>query len=233
MPLSVLSLRGRLVAVLFVIPAVLSARAAPPDADHAAVPGRNLGRVRLGMTREAVRKLLGRPHVSYRVARTDNKTLKRTPVPYETDVWRSSGDSDPRILTVVIQAGKVVQIEANSPAFVTPDGVGVGTSFAAIRRKHPGMTATPYLLHDPQMDAGSAYVQYAVDDVKRGIAFTVGTQDDEGLARELPKLKPNSLIIHEPGRPALPIEDSDYGSVSPGSDNGKWSRKIQGYFAAG
>jgi len=171
-------------------------------AQQAVVPGRSAGRVFLGMRRGDVWKILRSPR-RHRSVRSSVLPAPHRPGGYAVDQW----ESGPRSVTILYRNARVVHVEVNSPQFSAPGGVSVATPFAVLRRRFPRMRVDQYLSTDVtggREDSGA--VLFYADDVRRGIAFTTGTQDDAVTYDELPRLKPDSLIVHLPGQRVLPVD---------------------------
>ena len=163
-----------------------------------AAPGRSAGRVFLGMDRADVWKILGKPGLSQTVSH--GRSL------YGEDGWYK-GD---RQLTVVSERDKVIQVEFNSPHITTTDGLSTATALSLVRRRHPVMTVRLYDLDDGP-DHGSD--GFYLDDERVGIAFTLARQE----AVELADLNnpPTTIIIHRPGRRAVPIYEGHWSALEP------------------
>ncbi|MDQ3812588.1 MAG: hypothetical protein M3347_01400 [Armatimonadota bacterium] len=156
--------------------------------DWTVVPGRSVGKVRLGMTRTTVHQKLGKPG---KTARWRSGLVQ--------DSWLASPvkEFDERTFVhVLYKKNKAIQIEFNSPRFVTTTGISMRSSLAQFRAKHKKPRVRAYVYADPD---GSGYVGYYYDDVKRGLTFELGTQDYFDA-----RATPHSLRVHLPGRPVLP-----------------------------
>jgi hypothetical protein len=159
-----------------------------------AVPGVSVGKVRLGDTRANVIKKLGKP----------SKSTQWRSGPFQ-DTWLGpkppndkygSPVSERIFLHVIYRNSKVVQVEFNSPKFVTPAGISMRSSLAQFRAKYKNPRVRAYTYDDP---GGGGYVGYYYDDVKSGIAFTFGVQDNFDA-----RITPEALRIHLRGIPVLP-----------------------------
>jgi hypothetical protein len=199
------------------------------------VPGKSVGRIVLGMSRTEAIRLLGKPTRAQAVKRRNEKTLKVSKTDLYTEVWeypRAPGTDDPTHLTVVSRAGKIIQINYSSPRYATPEGITPASSFTDIRKAYPKMTVREYVFLGFEPQAAGAYAAFLMDDTRRGIAFLTGTQDDVGTYMELPKITPQTIYIHAPGQPALPVEEDEWAAapVNGGSD---YLTKIRDWFAGG
>ena len=155
------------------------------------VPGKSAGKVWLGASRETVRKILGKPTQSYGSANgvTIEQWLGKERKNAET------GDTFWPRYAVLFKANRAIQIEWNAPHFQTADGVSSEANLAVFRHFfRPHLRA--YLYADPE---GGGHRGYVYDDVRRGIAFAFGAQDNYD-ARVLPE----KLLIHRPGVRAIP-----------------------------
>jgi hypothetical protein len=93
------------------------------------------------------------------------------------------------------------------------------------------MTVREFVFLGFEPQAAGAYAAFLIDDVRRGIAFLAGTQDDIGTYIELPKITPQTIYIHAPGTPALPVEEE---LASPPVRSGdSYLPKIRDWFAGG
>jgi hypothetical protein len=149
------------------------------------VPDRSVGKVALGDARAAVLKQLGKP----------NET-RRWKDGTREDHWFALGgrkrtDSYPPDLTVFYRGGKVVQASVSSPHFKLADGTSTATTLGSIRKKYPKLKVSEYVFED--------YFGLYFDDVKRGLAFFIGGQDDI-----LGTYKPEQVIVHRAGSPVIP-----------------------------
>lgn len=202
----------------------------PAVAQQTVVAGRSLGRVFLGMPRADVWKILHRPG--------RQRTARGIPAPhprgaYTLDTWSGAGG---RFLSVLCRDGRVVQIEANGPQFATAQGDSRAAPFAAVRRRHPRMRVDAYGFSETDRgQPAGGFVNFYVDDVRRGIAFTSGTQDDESTYDDLPKLKPDTLIVHAPGARALPVSEDPETQVAvePHDPQNDYLPEIRDWFAGG
>ena len=168
------------------------------QAQQAVVPGRSVGRVFLGMQRSDVQKILQLPRRSRSLPASALPAPHR-PGRYTVDQW----ESGTHLLTILYRNAQVVQVEIDSPQFAAPGGVSVDTPFAIIRRRFPRMRVDQYIgTVQGQEKSGEVFV--CADDVQRGIAFT--QYPDTATYVDLPRLKPDRLIVHLPGQRVLPVE---------------------------
>ena len=175
------------------------------QAQQAVVPGRSVGRVFLGMPRSDVWKIL-QPPGRRRTVPTSAFPAPHLSGRYAVDKWESGTHSP----TILYRNEKVVQVEVDSPQFAAPGGVSVDTPFATLRRRFPRMRVDEYVAtFEGEKDSGEEFI--CADAVQRGIAFT--QYPDTATYVDLPRLKPDRVIVHLPGQRVLPVE-ADPHSVS-------------------
>ena len=157
--------------------------------DSLVVPGKSVGSLRIGDTRDAALNTFGKP--------TSTKRLRSGLL---KDSWLGpeppSGSEGTQIfLHVIYRARRVVQIEFNDPKYKTAAGVSIASTLAEFRAQHKRPKARAYVYDDGE---GSGYVGYYYDAVAEGIAFSFGTQDlfDANTI-------PEALRIHAPGVPVI------------------------------
>lgn len=199
------------------------------------VPGKSVGRIVLGMSRTEAIRLLGNPKRAQAVKQCNEKTLKVSKTDLYTDVWEypgAAGSEEATHLTVVSRAGKVIQINYSSPRYVTPEGITPASTFADIRKAYPKMSVREYVFLGFEPQAAGAYAAFLMDDTRRGIAFLTGTQDDVGTYMQLPEITPQTIYIHAPGQPALPVEEDERAAV-PVQRGSEYLTKIRDWFAGG
>lgn len=152
--------------------------------DYSVTPGKHVGAIKLGMTRDAVWLTLGRP-----------TQIKRWPGGVIKDSWL--GPENPNseeaqiFLNVIYRARRAVQIEFNEPKYKTGEGISIESTLAQFRSAYKRPLARAYGYDDGE---GSGYVGHYFDAVKRGIAFTFRTQDLFD-ARTVPE----ALCVHAAG----------------------------------
>jgi len=181
--------------------------------DNEIVPGKSVGRVRLGDTRDAVFMTLGKP-----------SETKRWRSGLVKDSWvgpeKPSGSAGSQIFFhVLYRAGRVVQIEFNDPKYKTAAGVSIDSTLAQFRRSHPRPSVRALTYDDGE---GSGFVGYYYDDVRGGIAFSFGTQDyfDSTTIPEALRVHvAGQLVIPDPG--GKPTKANDERPVEkPKSEHG-------------
>ncbi|RYX81280.1 hypothetical protein EON83_24850 [bacterium] len=163
-------------------------------ADNVVVPGERVGAVKLGATLAQVRALLGSPTktTKWKSGETQDSFMGTKP-----PVDEYGSEKYPRRnLVVIYRAGKVVQIEFNSPAFRTSKGISLKSSLQDFRRAYGSPKAQALAMLD---EGGGGYVAYYYDSVANGIAFSFGTQDYFDAT-----ITPVELRIHKRGAKVLP-----------------------------
>lgn len=220
----VLSRRAALLAagIVAALPAAGGAQNGGATADARIVPGERIGPVRLGMSRAAALKAVGSKPASSAASGGYREDSFR---------WAPAGGRPPADATlgVISRGGRVVQVWASHPACRTSAGLGTGSTFAAVRKAMPRLSVRDYAMIE---EGGGGYVLLLFDDVRGGVAFTTGTQDDQGTYEALPTLKPGSVVVHPAGARALPFE---YGLLGrPGKPfPGSHLPRVQSYMNGG
>jgi hypothetical protein len=144
------------------------------------VPGRSIGRIHLGTSRDAVFKAIGKPAQTtirksgYRVDEWFSKTLHRSN--------KIVGTRRKNFLRVTYKRNRVVQVEVTSPHFSTRNGVS--TRYEKI---YPVFEKLYKPYKSVILDMGGLVHYY--DDRRNGIAFSVYTPSG-------PTSFLNSVIIH-------------------------------------
>jgi len=196
---------GRLAGAGITLSILLTAAGAGVHAQPSVIAGQAVGHAVLGMQRADVWKVLKKPTKTFSMTHGGSR--------YGEDDWTGGGYT----LTVVSEQDKVIQVEFESPRMTTTDGLTMKSTLAQIRRLHPAMTAQVYLLYScyavGDMPTGNSFY---LDDVRRGIAFT--TEPQEGIVEDSLNNRPDSIIIHRPGRPAVPIFNGHWSAVSDDAD---------------
>lgn len=156
------------------------------------VPGSNIGRVFLGNTVAQVRKELGAPDRSLKLSNGLADDLFRAKSTRVTPDGQTVRDT----LEVLYQGGKVVQIEATSPKWITAKGLSVLSNLRFLDQSlHP----KKFLTYGYDLDE-SGYVKYYVDQTSTGLAFeSPGMQDSwEWSAGSA------TIIVHRRNFPVIP-----------------------------
>ena len=175
------------------------------------VPGQSIGQTHLGMSRRSVHALLHSPSLSRRIKKlTYDLWAGRTAAdPYNAAEYRQAlrhHDYEDaiylagRFVEVIYQGGKVVQIETNSPLFVTRDSVFVGNHPSRAAAEYPPLHGSGYLYGPPNPDTGIGYNRYYEDSIKRGIAFVLETSPHASFS---PEDTVTAIVVYSPERPVI------------------------------
>jgi hypothetical protein len=148
-------------------------------------PGRRIGKIELGATRQTVHSALGKPAATYRMAGR-----------LTGDVWMANTGNDVRI---VYRADKVIQIKVTSSSFSTSEGLTTNSSLAEVQKHYGRLRKSRRFVHG----SGGGLIDY-YDDVRQGIAF-----EFTSVASETPDFKPYAIVVHRPGRRVIPENDEE------------------------
>lgn len=143
-------------------------------------PGRRIGKLELGASREAVHRAIGNPAETYHVSRG-----------VVGEYWTSK--SAQHQLRVFYQADKVIQISVESPQFATPEGLTTQSSLDEVRQHYKNLTKLGYFRNG----SGGTLIDY-YDSAQQGIAFEF-VADTDSL-----KFSPAEIVVHRPGRQVIP-----------------------------
>ncbi len=183
--------------------------AAPTLAIDAASPGKSQWGVALGMPQaKAVSMLKARfqpltPQAIHSESRTKGLI---------EDVWTipvgpgSKVSDDHETLDLLSRSGKVIQVRS----WTSLDKGKTNLTFAELIRRHH-LQKKAYGFDDPN---GGGYVGFYYDDVKNGVCFCLGVQDNFLLT-----FRPDAIIVHPPGVSAIPLEDGIYGKPVNGRES--------------
>lgn len=156
------------------------------------VPGRSLGKICLGYTAAQVHRFLGKP----------SKTL-RLKNGLTDDVYRAkktqlnpNGDSVRDKVEVLYKAGRVVQLEATSPAFFTKSELSIVSTVSALLGSsfHWRVLVYGYDSDD------SGWQNYYLMDQRQGLTFEFRGWQEQLMRRSYP----TTLIIHRSGSRVIP-----------------------------
>lgn len=153
--------------------------------DFKIVPGRRIGKIELGASRQMVHKTLGQPSSTY-----------RAPGGLTGEVWMASTGNDVRL---VYRGGRVIQIKVTSSSFSTPEGLTTNSSLAEVQKSYRSLVKTRHFVHG----SGGGLIDYH-DDVRRGIAFEFTAPDSE-----TPNFKPYAIVVHRPAQRVMPENDEE------------------------
>jgi hypothetical protein len=155
---------------------------------HEIEPGNRIGKIRLGMTRQAVHRTLGQPQGIFHLASG-----------VEGDYWQSNATGD--ALQISYRAGKVFQIEVTSNRFSTPEGLTTESSLPEVRSAYGPLRKTAYF----RDNTGGTAVNY-YEAAGRGITFTFVNRDSTTDPFDF---KPFSIIVHAPRSSAVTADERD------------------------
>ncbi len=183
--------------------------------DYTVIPGRRIGAVTLGMSRQAVHASL---HASYQSRRLHNgivqedwvTRLKQTQAAIEQgDYWKWD------FVTVYFLHDDVVQIEVNSPRFSAPGGLTTRSHSARWGRRFRPFRSTYQVgqSRDPGGYPAMKHFMAYFDDVRQGIAWREGgwgNLDPGPDPGDAPSEGPiDIIIVHVPGKPVIIDPDGD------------------------
>ena len=179
---------------LLVVVAGLTIQAIPAavSADNLIIAGSRIGEVRLGDSQSSVRKRFEKVELStpFRSYQTHGGCT--------ADSW--TRQSDGSTLEVVYKGRKVVQVEHNADGYKTQKGVSVNSTLAAVKKAYPHLKSTTYFFDEEDGKGQTFY-----DEIQQGIAYVVPSP---WLESDKPE-KPVTIIVHRPGKPAIPIDIKD------------------------
>ena len=138
------------------------------------VPGQKVGKVFIGARRESVINLIGEPQFtntsdltglrldSYFGSEPPNEPQRSLRITYSPEVEDEAGS---------ITEAKVIQIEFNSPAFATSDGISTKSSVEQFRARFPNAALS--LIKRQGEDFSFHQTDIFYDDTQAGITFQV------------------------------------------------------------
>lgn len=159
----------------------------PPASAHAGewtiMPGHSLGRVWLGAPHATVRRIWGRPFLIQR----DGS--------YTVEYWRTDKKNPNRYINATFKRGRVVQLESDSPRFVTPHSVSIRSNLGYIRRVFGTLRLFSFGRDDPDPEVAGHAANF-LDSVARGIAFEL----DLGYHADVSaSFVPHAVFVHRRG----------------------------------
>jgi hypothetical protein len=162
------------------------------------VPGERVGQVNIGARRQSVISALGRPQRS----RTSSVTGLRV----DTYLGSQPPNELRRLLRVIFSADEeVIQIEFNSPNFVTADGLSTNSSVNEFRARHPNAASSSFEF--PNDETGIGETREFFDDTPAGIAYMLSISGE-------PDADAVFIIVHLRNRAVLPNPDEEAGVPS-------------------
>lgn len=151
--------------------------------DGGITPGRKIGKVALGMTRQTVHRSLGAPSGTYDLPGRG----------YKGDYWFSQDNSN-TLRVFYDRSGRVYQVSATSPRFTTPEGITTGSSLAEVKRQFPNLKV---LRMTKRGDIDYYY------DSRKGLAFEFTERlEENGSAMRL-----YAILVFKPGSKPQPEPD--------------------------
>ncbi|HEX8890270.1 MAG TPA: hypothetical protein VF779_14020 [Pyrinomonadaceae bacterium] len=151
--------------------------------ENEVVPGKRIGWIEIGMSRQMVLGKLGQPSGTYSLARRGRG-----------DYWFSSDNSN-TLRVFYNAAGRVSQISVTSPSFKTPEGLSTRSGLADIRRAYKNLKVLKV--------SAKGDIDYYYDS-RQGIAFEITDQMD---AHSSLAMRPYALLVFKPGMSPQPEPD--------------------------
>jgi hypothetical protein len=151
--------------------------------DYDIVPGRRIGKIDVGMSRQAVHSVLGQPSGAYRMRAKG----------YNGEYWISASDNTLRV--IFDGAGRVYQVSVTSPRFTTPEGLTTGSSLGDIKSHYRNLKVLHF--------TARADIDY-YDAVRQGITFEFTQRYDAHPAQAM---RLYAILIHRQGGSVLPEPD--------------------------
>lgn len=170
----------------------------PANALEAANPGKGLWGISLGSTRAKAIAIAQKRFIKAKRQKSHTYAKGLT-----EDGWVIPIGEESLRFEIFSVKGKVVQLRT----WTSEKRGQTKLSFAQLIQRHR-LQKSVYGFDDPQ---GGGYNCFYYDDVKRGVCFTAGVQDAFILTS-----RPDGIIIHRPGVPAIAIEDGTYGKPVTG-----------------
>lgn len=155
------------------------------------VPSKSLGRVYLGYTPAQVHKTLGKPG---RTLRLRNGLLDDIYLAKKTRIQEGQSVRDK--VEVLYRAGRVVQIEATSPAFVTTNGLSTSSPVSRLTQGGMNWRVLVYGYDHPE----SGWQNYYLVDQKKGLMFEFEGWQEQLFRRSIP----TTIIVHGAGSRPIP-----------------------------
>jgi len=99
----------------------------PTDTNLIVVPGKSIGKVRLGASKEDVRAALGRPDIKRFTQVSDGSDIQGA----AAEIWVYDKSMPKRGLSIIFIGGKVREVVSSSSAYKTEDGLGLSNFLLA------------------------------------------------------------------------------------------------------
>jgi hypothetical protein len=151
--------------------------------DYDIVPGSRIGKIEIGMSRQAVHSTLGQPGGVYRMRARG----------YRGEYWTSSSDNTLRVIYDV--AGRVYQVSVTSTRFTTSEGLTTQSSLSDIKSHYKNLKALHF--------TARADIDY-YDAIRQGIAFEFTQRYD---AHSSQAMRLYAILIHKSGSSVMPEPD--------------------------
>jgi hypothetical protein len=182
-----------------IVAAVLFCIAPHAFAQEASEPGKSLWGITLGSSREQAVAA-----VKSKLKKAGRQPSRKHPGGYVEDMWDIPVNRDQtNSFEVLSRNGKVVQLRAWS----TKHTGEARLTFAQLIQRYP-LKKSAYSFVDPE---GGGAAGFFYDDVRRGVCYAMGLQDVMLLT-----YRPDSIIVHHPGIPVIPIVDGVRGKPLAG-----------------
>lgn len=152
--------------------------------DNDIVPGERIGKIEIGMSRQAVRSTLGNPAGTYSLRARG----------FKGEYWISSDNSN-TLRVIYDGAGSVYQVSVTSTRFTTPEGLTTQSSLADVRSHYRNLRVLRY--------AARGNIDY-YDAVRQGIAFEFTERYDAHTAQAM---RLYAILIHKRGGSVMPEPD--------------------------
>jgi hypothetical protein len=191
-------MKGLIRNAILVIACCLLLSASAKAGEFTIMPGHSLGNVWLNAPHSTVRKLWGRP---YLIQRDGSYTIES---------WRVNKKDNNYYKSAIFRKNRVIQLETNSPRFVTPHGLSVRSNLGYIRRVLGKMRVISFGLNDPDPDAADHAAHYHAahyyDSVARGLAFELdlGFRPDTSFDEV-----PHALYVHRRGHRLIAVDGEE------------------------
>ena len=163
---------------------VLLLAASASAQEYDIVPGSRIGKIEIGMSRQAVHNTLGKPSGTYSLRARG----------YKGEYWFSSDNSN-TLRVFYDPAGHVYQVSITSSRFKTPEGLTTQSSLDEVKRHYKNLKVLHF--------AARGNIDY-YDAVRQGISFEFTERVDD---RNVSSYEMYGLLIHKRGGSVLPEPD--------------------------
>lgn len=152
--------------------------------DYDIMPGSRIGKIEIGMSRQAVHNTLGNPTGTYNLRARG----------YRGEYWFSSDNSN-TLRVVFDPAGRVSQVSVTSARFTTPEGLTTQSSLAEVKSHYKNLRVLRL--------AARGNIDY-YDAAQQGIAFEFTERTD---AHAPQTMRLYAILIHKHGGAVMPEPD--------------------------